>query len=245
MKNKFILLVCLLFVSTLFGDYLEYRIRVMGITNSLIKVHHIKSDDGGLFDVHVETLAAVSIFSNVNNYYYSTYTNGFTTNFYRKNIEQSNYSEQREVTLNYETGIAHMKDILKNEESEFPIFSETSDLFCGLFRMCQNATVGGSFHIFSNRHLWRVEYKPAGTETINTSIGKKSAYKISVYFHQVTEGDFKCTDIFTNNILKENQLLELWISDDDDRIPVQAILHRKSFKVYWDILEYIHGDSKE
>jgi hypothetical protein len=151
----------------------------------------------------------------------------------------------REVYLYPDENIALFKDYLKDSEEEFSIFEDTCDLFCGLFRMTMDAEVGGTFHIFSNKHLWKVNYQPVGLEMIKTELGTFNAYRISVYFSQITEGDFKCTDIFTNNILKENQLLELWISADNDRIPLQAVLHRKNFKVYWDILQYVTSNEKK
>ncbi|MDP8231442.1 MAG: DUF3108 domain-containing protein [Candidatus Zophobacter franzmannii] len=240
MKNSILLVICLFAVITLRADYLEYRVRVWGITNSVIKVKHEKSDTLGVFDVHVQTLSAVSIFSNVDNYYYSTYTNGFNTNYLRKKIQQSNYTENREVFIR--DNIAYMIDYTKDTEGEYPVFEDTCDLFCGLFRMSKDAEKEGSFHIFSNRHLWKVNYKPAGIETIKTELGKVEAYRLEIYFTQLTEGDFKCTDIFTNNVMKENQLLELWISTDEDRIPLRALLHKNKFRVYWDIVEYRNQD---
>ncbi len=238
MKNKFIITVLLLITSALLqADYLEYKVKVFGITNSIIKVAHKHNDTLGIFDVHVETLSAVSIFSNVDNYYYSTYVNGFKTNYLKKSITQSKYNENREIFI--ENNIALLKDYTKGTEEEFNVFDDTSDLFGGLFKMSRDEDFTGSFHIFSNRHVWKAIYEDKGTETIKTKLGEKKAHRLEVYFDQISEGDFKCTDIFTNNVLRENQLLELWISAVD-RIPLKAVLHHKKHKVYWNISNFVN-----
>ncbi len=233
--KQFFLVVLLLSTFTLKASYLEYKVKVFGITNSVIQVNHAVTDTLGIFDVHVKTFKAISVFSNVDNYYHSTYVNGFRTNYLRKRIAQSKYSEDREIVI--DNNIAYMKDLAKGTEEQYNVFSDTSDLFGGLFKISKDDDFTGSFHIFSNRHIWRAVYEDKEVETINTELGKFEAHRIEVHFLKISEGDFKCTDIFTNNVLRENQLLELWISEDK-QIPLKAILHHPKHKVYWNISDY-------
>jgi len=74
------------------------------------------------------------------------------------------------------------------------------------------------------------------TEVITTVLGKQEAFVVEVCFSRISQTQKERSDMLTNNLVNEDNVLTLWISTSDQRIPLKARYSMKPFAVFW-ILE--------
>jgi len=227
----FFLLLCLSFLLS--AEHLELSIRYLGL--KVVNVDILDAEN--TLTVTAKSTGLGSIASSMDNSYQSTYIANYLPVQYQKNISQKKYSENR-ITKYFR------KDLLASRISfiddslnrEYPIQSESRDFFSALYYIRHHLENPQKLYLDANTLIWQAEYKVMQTEVINTVLGKQEAYVVEVSFSRISQSQKERSDMLTNNLVNEDNVLTLWISTSDQRIPLKARYSMKPFAVFW-ILE--------
>jgi hypothetical protein len=83
-----------------------------------------------------------------------------------------------------------------------------------------------------------VHVRIIGRENMRTAIGRYNTIKLELTFEALDDTERMRSDILTNNLIREENTLKLWFTDDDRRIPVRAKYITRPFNVFWNIRRY-------
>ena len=155
---------------------------------------------------------------------YESYVNPktLTPYLYNRDISEGGHDKFMKYTFNHRTNTVAsiMKKTRSNgtiweEKKSFKIGASTRDLVTTLYHIrnldIHKASVGDrqNFTVLFDTEENVVSIKLLGKETINTAIGRKECYKLAI-------------SINNSNILKGSNDNILWLTADDNKIPVYA-----------------------
>lgn len=238
-RNRIIgFLFLLLFQGNLFSETYQYKISCLGIRVVDIHISNQASSSTGFLQVLAKSRFITSIFPYVHNTYSTTYENGFLPLTYEKKVDQKKYFENRLITYDRTKGTAVQWDRLKDTKIPYPITRESRDFFSALLYLSSHVENEGVLWLDANRLIWKADYQRVGRENIKTALGKIPAVKLKMQFQKVSPEPKENTDMMTNQLVNEENILYLWISDDGRHLPLKAKYERKPFPVYWEIMTY-------
>lgn len=145
-----------------------------------------------------------------------------TPYLYKRDIYEGGYVKKMEYKFDHKSQTVKSTKSKKrkdgtfwDEKKDIAIGSNTKDLVATLYKLrtfdFSKAIPGKSKTltvIFDNEEH-QVTFTLLGTETINTAIGNKKCYKLAI-------------SISTSNVLKGNNDNLLWLTADDNKVPVYA-----------------------
>ncbi len=234
-KIKFVLLLILCFTA-LSAEEFSLSIRYLGI-----KIVNVKMEDqDSVLTISANSTTLASIAAKMNNIYQIEYENNYLPKNYRKLIKQRNYIEDRITEYRRERSIANRISKLDNNlNCSYPIHKETRDFFSSLFYLRNNLNRHeGIIWLDANKLLWKAKYEIIGKEEINTKIGKLESYKVKLTFDKYSQSEKERSDMLTNNLVDEDDILYFWFSAGERKIPLKAIYSMKPFPVTWKIESY-------
>ncbi len=149
---------------------------------------------------------------------YESYVNPktLTPYLYKRDINEGSYYKYMKYTFSHKTKTVKSQLKKKNnyeENKSIAIKSGTKDIVSTLYKVrlfdYKNMSVGTSksFTIIFDRKEVKGQITYLGKETINTSIGKKTCYKLAIGSSQT-------------NVLKGKNSNFLWLTADENKIPV-------------------------
>jgi len=235
--NSTTAVIIILFSSlNLFAVKYDITIKYLGLN----VVYVTMQDTDNELKIKAESSALAGIAASMNNQYFSAYEKDYLPLFYRKIIDQRGYQEDRIINYDREQEIAYRTSYLDTlNNCSYSIHPETRDFFSALFFICRNFNEsGGILWLDANKLIWKAEYEVMGTDIISSYAGKKEVVKLKLDFSRISSGKAERSDMLTNNLVNEENSLYLWISNDEDRLPLRAEFSMKPFSVIWKLTAY-------
>lgn len=162
---------------------------------------------------------------------------------YFKEVNQKNFQENAVHLYDFESLRAEYNCRINNINLHYPITHETRDFFSALYFIRNNKNTE-QFDVDSAGIIWTINVRKVENEILNTSIGRKEVVKYAITFFKNDNIDNFNTqklrsDVLTNNLVNEENLLYFWFTDDEERIPVRAQYVMSPFNVAWNIKKVV------
>jgi len=199
------------------GEILEYRLKYGFITaaEGTLKVLNsdLKFDDNPTYRLSVDskTAGTFDIFYKIRDHYDSYIDkNNLTPYFYQEDIKESSYKRNDKARFTQ-----NLKKVVSNRGTFTAPTNQTFDLVSAYYfsRSLDIAKLkqGEQFKLnyFLGHEIHQLQIKYIGKEVINTKLGKIRCLKFS-------------PSIEPGRIFRKDSSLYLWITDDDNRVPVKA-----------------------
>ncbi len=203
------------------GEWLKFRMHY-GILNASYATLHVKSDKiEGVPVYHVvgkgKTTGFASIFFKVDDTYESYFAkkDGRPYKFIRK-IDEGGYKKDYEIDFDHEKEKAVLNDKKNKKKYNFELQDSIQDLLSAFYYLRNNYNpkdlVKGEAvqlkMLYDDDGIFNFKLKYLGTEVLKTKFGKVECYK----FRPLVQ---------SGRVFKEKESLSLWVSTDDNRIPIR------------------------
>ena len=218
------------------AEVIDLSIRYLGIR----VVDVTMSDDKEcVLNITAKATPFASIASNMDNFYSSVYRGNYLPDQYRKRIDQKDYFEDRIVDYDRENLIARRVSFIDSSRtSTYQIMKESRDFFSALFSLRSEEAESGILWLDAGTSIWKGYFTLLEIEKISTVMGKRRARKYQITFDKISSHKQERSDMLTNNLVDEEKSLYLWITDDEQAIPVKAKFRMKPFSVTWKLEHY-------
>lgn len=130
---------------------------------------------------------------------------------YRVKLREGRHRRNKEVIFDRKNGKARYTDFLKNEKKDFDISADAVDPLAGLYVIRQlDLTVGKDVYIdiFDSKKNWKIKVLVQRRERLSTVLGDVNTIVVRPLMQ--SEG-----------IFSRSGDMEIWLTDDDRRIPVR------------------------
>ncbi len=157
---------------------------------------------------------------------YESYVNPrtITPYLYNREINEGGYYKYVKYKYNHKTNLVESLIRKKTSKSKtgywdqnntVKINSNARDIVATIYKIrtldIHKAPIGASdsFTVLFDNKMTKTSFKLLGKETINTALGKKECYKLAI-------------NVAGNNLLKGNNANLLWLTADQNKVPVYA-----------------------
>jgi len=203
------------------GEWLKFRMHY-GFLNASYATLHVKSakiEGVPVYHVvgHGETTGFASMFFKVDDTYESYFDmeEGKPYKFIRK-TDEGGYTKDVEINFDHENEKAVLNDKKNKKKIDFNLQDSIQDLLSAFYYLRNNyepqdLVVGEAIKLkmlFDDDGIFNFKLKYMGTEVLKTKFGKVECYK---FMPLVQSG----------RIFKEQEGLSLWVSTDENRIPIR------------------------
>lgn len=203
------------------GEWLKFRIHY-GFLNASYATLHVKSakiEDVPVYHVvgHGETTGFASVFFKVDDTYESYFgmEDGRPYKFVR-NIYEGGYTKDIEINFDHEKEKAVLNDKKNKKKIDFELQDSIQDLISAFYYLRNNYIpedlVEGKAvtlkMLYDDDGIFDFKLKYLGKEVLKTKFGKVECYK----FRPLVQ---------SGRVFKEQESLSLWVSADDNRLPVR------------------------
>jgi len=203
------------------GEWLKFRLHY-GIFNASYATLQIKNDKVNNTPVyHVvgegSTVGLARIFFKVDDVYESYFDkkNGRPYKFVRK-VSEGGYTIDLDIDFDYNKKKAILNDNKKGEKIEFTIQDNIQDLISAFYYLRNNykaeELVKGEFIeldlLYDDDGIFKFKLKYLGKEVLKTKYGKVECHKFRPY-------------VESGRVFKAQESLSLWVSNDDNKIPIR------------------------
>ncbi|MFK7811628.1 MAG: DUF3108 domain-containing protein [Maribacter sp.] len=203
------------------GEWLKFRMHY-GFLNASYATLRVKSDEiNGIPVYHVvghgETSGFASIFFKVDDTYESYFDkeDGKPYKFIR-NINEGGYTKDVEIDFNHEKRQAVLNDKKNKKKKDIKFQDSVQDLISAFYYLRNNydadsLEVGNTINmkmLYDNEGVQNFRLKYMGEEVLKTKYGKVKCHKFRPF-------------VQSGRIFKEQESLSLWVSADENRIPIR------------------------
>jgi hypothetical protein len=203
------------------GEWLKFRMHY-GALNASYATLHVKSDKiNGVPVYHVvgkgKTTGWASIFFKVDDTYESYFgkEDGRPYKFVRK-IDEGGYKKDLEINFDHEEKKAVLNDKKNKKKTKFDLQDSIQDLISAFYYLRNNydadsLEVGKSITmkmLYDDDGIFNFKLKYLGREILKTKYGKVECHKFRPF-------------VQSGRVFKEQESLSLWVSADDNRIPIR------------------------
>ncbi len=203
------------------GEWLKFRMHY-GALNASYATLHVKSDKiNGVPVYHVvgkgKTTGWASIFFKVDDTYESYFgkEDGRPYKFVRK-IDEGGYKKDLEINFDHEEKKAVLNDKKNKKKTKFDLQDSIQDLISAFYYLRNNydadsLEVGKSITmkmLYDDDGIFNFKLKYLGKEILKTKYGKVECHKFRPF-------------VQSGRVFKEQESLSLWVSADDNRIPIR------------------------
>ncbi|MBU2948519.1 DUF3108 domain-containing protein [Zobellia uliginosa] len=203
------------------GEWLKFRMHY-GFLNASYATLHVKSDvvdDVPVYHVvgRGETTGFASVFFKVDDTYESYFgqEDGKPYRFIRK-INEGGYTKDIEINFDHKQDKAVLNDKKHNKKYNFDLQDSIQDLISAFYYLRNNyepseLVVGEAVKLkmlYDDDGIFNFKLKYLGTEVLKTKFGKVECFK----FRPLVQ---------SGRVFKEKESLSLWVSADDNRIPIR------------------------
>ncbi len=203
------------------GEWLKFRMHY-GWLNASYATLQVKSDTiDGIPVYHVvgkgQTTGFASIFFKVDDTYESYFDkkDGRPYKFVRV-INEGGYTKDVEINFDHENDIAVLNDKKNNKKISFTLQDSVQDLISAFYYIRNNyhfkdLVKGESIKLkmlYDDDGVYPFKLKYLGKEVVNTKFGKVECLKFRPY-------------VQSGRVFKEQESLSLWVSNDENRIPIR------------------------
>lgn len=203
------------------GEWLKFRMHY-GLLNASYATLHVKSSTiKGRPVYHVvgegKTTGWASIFFKVDDTYESYFDKetGRPYKFVRK-IDEGGYTKDVEINFDHKEDKAVLNDKKNNKKYNFELEDSVQDLISVFYYLRNNyepeeLVVGESVKLkvlFDDDGISDFKLKYLGPEVLNTKFGKVKCHKFRPF-------------VQSGRVFKEQESLSLWVSADNNKIPIR------------------------
>ncbi|NKI26471.1 DUF3108 domain-containing protein [Arenibacter sp. 6A1] len=203
------------------GEWLKFRLHY-GFLNASYATLQVKSTKiDGIPVYHVvgngKTVGLASLFFKVDDTYESYFgkEDGRPYRFIRK-IDEGGYTKDIEINFDYNKDVAVLNDKKKDKKINFTIQESIQDLVSAFYFLRNNFEAedlveGKSINLdllYDDDGVFQFKLKYLGKEVLRTKYGKVECLKFRPY-------------VQSGRVFKEQESLTLWVSNDDNKIPVR------------------------
>ncbi|MGB6151762.1 MAG: DUF3108 domain-containing protein [Pricia sp.] len=203
------------------GEWLKFRMHY-GMLNASYATLHVKSNViDGVPVYHVvgkgRTTGWASIFFKVDDTYESYFgmEDGKPYKFVRK-IDEGGYTKDYEINFDHKKDTAVLNDKKNNKTYDFDLQDSIQDLLSAFYYLRNNYDPDDLIKgeavklkmLYDDDGVFDFKLKYLGTEVLKTKFGKVECYK----FRPLVQ---------SGRVFKEQESLTLWVSNDDNRIPIR------------------------
>jgi len=235
MKNS-IVFYFLFFTFLLNGEVFDFSISYLGIDVMDVKIEHSNEK----INVWATSTKIGNLMAKMENNYAVEYEFDYLPKSYQKKIIQKKYAEDRIIHYDRQKKTANrisLIDSIKN--CEYQIKTKSRDFFSSLFYLRDLANErNGSFWLDANGLIWKAEFQVLHDELLDTKLGKVLSQKVKIVFQKTSKNKKEQSDMLTNNLVSEENVLYFWFSKDTRKIPIKAQYSMKPFPVIWSLKSY-------
>ena len=203
------------------GEWLKFRLHY-GFLNASYATLHVKSakiDDVPVYHVigHGETTGVANVFFKVDDTYESYFSkeDGKPYKFVRK-INEGGYTKDVEINFDHEEEKAVLNDKKNKKKIDFELQDSIQDLISAFYYLRnnyipENLVEGEAITLkmlYDDDGIFDFKLKYLGKEVLKTKFGKVECYK----FRPLVQ---------SGRVFKEKESLSLWVSADENRIPIR------------------------
>ena len=203
------------------GEWLKFRMHY-GFLNASYATLQVKSatiNNKSVYHVvgHGETTGVASWFFKVDDTYESYFDkkDGKPYRFVRK-IDEGGYTKDIEINFDYKEATAELNDKKNKKKLSFTLQDSIQDLISAFYYLRNNyqmedLEIGKAITLkmlYDDDGIFNFKLKYLGKEVVNTKYGKVECLK----FRPLVQ---------SGRIFKEQESLSLWVSNDDNRIPIR------------------------
>lgn len=201
------------------GEWLQYRMNYSNFLNagySTIEVKELKHNGKDAFHIigHGKSTGLVSLFFKVRDDYQSyLYKENFQPFKSIRKIDEGGYTKDQEISFDYSTNEATVKNFKHNTVTKHPINSNIQDILSSLYYIrnqnISNLKIGDeiALEMFFDQEINNFKLRFLGKEIIKTKFGKVKTLK---FMPLVQAG----------RVFKKQESVTIWISDDENKIPL-------------------------
>lgn len=203
------------------GEWLKFRMHY-GFLNASYATLHVTSDNiDGVPVYHVvgkgQTTGLASLFFKVDDTYESYFgkKDGRPYRFIRK-IDEGGYTKDIEINFDYKNDTAILNDKKNGKKYNYDLEGNIQDLLSAFYYLRDNYNPDGLVKgeavelkmLYDDDGIFNFQLKYLGKEILKTKFGKVECYK----FRPLVQ---------SGRVFKEKESLSLWVSADDNKIPIR------------------------
>lgn len=202
------------------GEWFKFRIHYGMFTASYatLGVHSTTLNDKEVFHVKGtgKSTGLLSLFFKVEDYY-QTYIDKNTGQPYRfiRKIDEGGHTKDVQIEFNHDSNQAFVHDIKHNKKSSHDIKPGTQDMLSAFYYLRNNVDTKHlkkgqevKINMFFDEENFNFKLKFLGREIVKTKFGKVPCLKFRPY-------------VQSGRVFKEQESLTVWISDDNNKLPIR------------------------
>ena len=203
------------------GEWLKFRMHYgfLNASYATLQVKNAKIDSVPVYHVvgHGETTGVASWFFKVDDTYESYFDkeDGKPYRFIRK-INEGGYKKDVEINFNHDKDKAVLNDKKNKKKFNFAVQDSIQDLISAFYFLRNNYTTedltkGETINLemlYDDDGVFNFKLKYLGKEIVKTKYGKVECLK----FRPLVQ---------SGRVFKEQESLSLWVSNDENRIPIR------------------------
>lgn len=203
------------------GEWLKFRMHYLFLNASYATLHvkNAKIENKDVYHVvgHGETTGFASVFFKVDDNYESYFDklDGKPYRFVRK-IDEGGYTKDIEINFDHDKDKAVLNDKKNKKKLNFEIQDGIHDLISAFYFLRNNYAAKdlvkgesiGMKLLYDDDGVFNFKLKYLGTEILRTKYGKVECHK----FRPLVQ---------SGRVFKEEESLALWVSNDDNKIPIR------------------------
>ncbi|MBT8262222.1 MAG: DUF3108 domain-containing protein [Bacteroidia bacterium] len=201
------------------GEWFKFRVHYGFVTAgyAILQVENDYLDGRSVYHIKGEgkTTGVSKFFFRVEDYYES-YVDKYNDRPYRfiRNIDEGGHTKDIQIDFDHDSGkaLVHNKKHKTKEVVPFP--RDAQDMVSAFYYLRNNLDVTNisegdtvSMNMFFDKENYKFRLKFLGRETLKTNFGKVSCLIFRPY-------------VQAGRVFKEKESLTLWVSDDDNKIPL-------------------------
>ncbi|WP_109098691.1 DUF3108 domain-containing protein [Aquimarina sp. AU58] len=202
------------------GEWFKFRIHYGLFTASYATLEIKKEQLNGKPVHHIigtgKSSGFLSVFFKVEDYY-ETYIDINRVKPYRfiRKINEGGHTKNIEINFDHNENKALVFNKKHNTKKSYPIQSDVQDMMSSFYYLRNNINTSSLkkgdeqyVNMFFDNESYRFKLKFLGREVIKTKMGKIACLKFRPY-------------VQADRVFKEEESMTVWVSDDDNRMPVR------------------------
>jgi hypothetical protein len=200
------------------GEFLKYRIHYFFFNAGYATLQLKEEQVGGKKMYHAvglgKSASLSSLVMKINDRYETWFDEQGRPHRFIRDIEEGNYKKDVEFLFHHEQNLLQVIDKLNNNVRQFKVPSDVQDMLSVYYALRNVNTSGlkkGDFieqKIFFDYELYPFKMKILGREYIKTKFGYIRALILRPY-------------VPAERVFKEEESLTVWVSDDENKIPLR------------------------
>lgn len=201
------------------GEWLKFKMSYSNFLNagySTMEVRETTNNDKEAFHIlgKGKSTGIVSLFFNVKDDYQTyMYKESLLPYRFIRKIDEGGYTKDEEILFNHDKKEATVKNHKRNTVNKHPIGDDIQDLLSALYflrnQKLTNLKTGDEIELkmFIDQETTNFKLHFLGKEVVKTKFGKVNSLK----FRPMVQ---------TGRVFKKQESLTIWISDDENKIPL-------------------------